>query len=100
MQWYWINESDIGMYHEDRILLHDSRKEAAEKRQYTVAYLGGGAYEVRRPGGATHRVELCRWYGYLFGGCDCYDFSTYGFSRNRACQHIWAAVLTQDIGVC
>jgi len=100
MQWYWIKESDIGMYHEDRVMPYDSRKEAAEKRQYTVTVLGGGVWEVRRPGGATHRVELCWWYGFLIGGCDCYDFSTYGGGFNRACQHIWVVLLRFAVGVC
>jgi hypothetical protein len=96
----FIDEWDEGKYHEDRILLYNSRKQAAEKRQYNITSVGLNQYEVRRPGGVAHRVTICRRFGIPFAGCDCYDFSTYGGGFNRACQHIWVVMLTQDIEVC
>lgn len=100
MTLYWIDIGDEGLYHEERVLLHDSRRERAEKRAYTISSEGRGEWDVRRPGGATHRVGACMYYGILAASCDCYDFETYGAARYRACQHIWAVWLTQDIGVC
>lgn len=97
---YWIDEYDEGRYHEDTVLRYESRKHAAERRQYTVTDLGGHYYDVRRPGGASHRVFICRWYGIPVAGCDCYDFETYGGGFNRACQHIWVVMLRFGVGRC
>ena len=96
----FIDEWDEGWYHEDRILMYDSRKQAAEKRQYTITDLGNNQYDVRRPGGVAHRVTICRRFGIPFAGCDCYDFSTYGSGFNRACQHIWVVMLRFALEAC
>jgi hypothetical protein len=94
MALYWIDEDDVGLYHEDRILMYDSRKQAAEKWRYSITDLGNDRYDVRRSGGVTHRVRAFRWHGFLAAGCDCYDFSTYGGGFNRACQHVWVVVMS------
>lgn len=90
----WIDIRDEGLYHADTVLIHGSRKERAEKRAYTISSVGTGLWDVRRPGGATHRVSAWMWNGILRAGCDCYDFTAYGAARYRACQHIWAVWLT------
>jgi hypothetical protein len=97
MQLYWIDEDDEGSYHYDTVLLHHSRKYAAERRQYNISAVGTSVWDVRRIGGATHRVIAYRCGGILAAWCDCYDFVTYGAARNRACQHIWKVVLTQEL---
>ncbi len=92
-----IDEDDEGTYDIDRILSYDSRKQAAEGQQYTITRVNLVFRYVQRAGGEKHQIAAYRDSGGVMAECNCYDFSTYGRGFGRACQHIWAVILTGEL---